>query len=105
NPAIELSTDVIVGFPGETEADFQGTLDVLRQVRFAQIFPFKYSTRPGTKAAKMNDDVPRDVKEDRLARVIALQRSIDEEKMAAYVGTVQEVLIDGAHPRERGTMS
>ncbi len=105
NPGIELSTDIIVGFPGETEEDFQGTLDVLRQVRFAQIFPFKYSTRPGTKASKMDDDVPREVKEERLARVIALQRAIDAEKMAAYVGSVQEVLVDGAHPRERSVMS
>jgi tRNA-2-methylthio-N6-dimethylallyladenosine synthase len=105
NPALELSTDVIVGFPGETDHDFECTLDVLRRVRFAQIFPFKYSTRPGTKAAKMDDDVPRDVKEARLARVIALQKQIDAAKMAAYLGTVQEVLIDGAHPRQRQVMS
>lgn len=105
NPAIEVSTDIIVGFPGETEEDFQGTLEVLRAVRFAQIFPFKYSTRPGTKAAKMDDSVPREVKEERLARVIALQREIDAEKMAAYIGAVHEVLIDGAHPRERHVMS
>lgn len=105
NPGIELSTDIIVGFPGETEEDFVQTLEVMRHVRFAQIFPFKYSTRPGTKASKMDEDVPREVKEERLARVIALQRDIDEEKMAAYTGTVQEVLIDGAHPRERGVMS
>lgn len=105
NPGIELSTDIIVGFPGETDEDFEQTLEVMRRVRFAQIFPFKYSTRPGTKASKMDDDVPREVKEARLARVIALQRAIDEEKMAAYVGSVQEVLIDGAHPRERGVMS
>jgi tRNA-2-methylthio-N6-dimethylallyladenosine synthase len=105
NPKIELTTDLIVGFPTETEADFSETLRVLEEVGFSQIFPFKYSTRPGTKAEKMIDDVPREAKEDRLARAIALQDRITDERMAAYVGTVQEVLIDGAHTRERHVMN
>ncbi len=105
NPGIELSTDLIVGFPGETEADFEETLRVLEEVRFSQVFAFKYSSRPGTKASKMDDDVPREVKEERLARVIARQERITAEQSRAYVGTVQDVLIDGAHPRRRHAMN
>lgn len=104
-PGVELSSDLIVGFPGETEEDFEQTLHCLREVRFMQLFPFKYSPRPGTVAAELEDDVPREVKEERLARVIALQNEISEEKMASLHGTVQEVLIDAAHPRERGAMN
>lgn len=105
NPAIELTTDVIVGFPTETEEDFQGTLRVLEEVRFSQIFPFKYSPRPKTKAMKMEDDVPRDVKEERLQRVIEFQEGITEEQARRYVGTTQTVLIDGAHPKTRRAMN
>lgn len=105
NPALELTTDLIVGFPTETNAEFEETLRVLEEVRFSQVFPFKYSPRPGTKAEKMLDDVPREVKEDRLARVIALQERITDARMAAYVGTEQEVLVDGANPRRRGAMN
>lgn len=105
NPAIEISTDLIVGFPTETEKEFEETLRVVEEVEFSQIFPFKYSPRPGTKAAAMDDDVPREVKEERLARVIALQERIGERKSAAYVGTEQVVLIDSAHPRVRGAMN
>lgn len=104
-PTVELSTDLIVGFPGETEADFERTLHCLREVRFSQIFPFKYSRRPGTPASDMEDDVPREVKEERLARVIALQDEITRVKQVEYLGTEQEVLIDGAHGRNRGWMN
>lgn len=102
---IELSTDLIVGFPGETEEDFEQTLYCLRTVRFGQVFAFKYSPRPGTEALNLEDDVPREVKEERLARVIALQREIDEEKLASYSGSVQEVLVDAAHAKLRGHMN
>ena len=105
NPDIELSTDLIVGFPTESEEDFERTLDVVREVRFSMIFPFKYSPRPKTKAAQMEDDVPREVKEQRLARVIELQREIHEEDIQRYVGTEQEVLINSASVKEQGTMS
>jgi tRNA-2-methylthio-N6-dimethylallyladenosine synthase len=105
NPDLELSTDLIVGFPTETDEEFEWTLRVLEEVRFSQIFPFKYSPRPKTKAAKLDDDVPRAVKEERLARVIERQNEINAEQIGRYVGTMQEVLIDGAHPRERGTMN
>ena len=105
NPDIELSTDLIVGFPTESEEDFERTLDVVREVRFSMIFPFKYSPRPKTKAAQMDDDVPREVKEQRLARVIEVQREIHEEDIQHYVGTEQEVLINSASVKERDTMS
>lgn len=105
NPGIELSTDLIVGFPSETQDDFERTLEVVRRVRFAQVFPFKYSPRPKTRAQQMEDDVPRDTKEERLARIIELQTRIQAEDAAKYIGSEQEVLIDGAHPRKRGVMS
>jgi tRNA-2-methylthio-N6-dimethylallyladenosine synthase len=104
-PGVELSTDLIVGFPGESEADFERTLYCLETVRYSQVFPFKYSPRPGTEAAGLADDVPREVKEERLARVIALQERINEEQMRGYVGTVQEVLVDSANVRRRGYMN
>jgi tRNA-2-methylthio-N6-dimethylallyladenosine synthase len=105
NPAIELSTDIIVGFPTETEEEFQDTLEVVREARFSQIFPFKYSPRPKTKAGQMDDDVPREVKEDRLARLIELQREIQAVEIQKLVGTEQEVLIDSVSVREQDTMS
>lgn len=105
NPALELSTDLIVGFPSETDEDFEQTLRVLEEVRFGQLFAFKYSPRPGTRAAHMDDDVPREVKEERLARVLALQERINDEQLAAYRGSTQDVLIDAAHPRMRGVMN
>ncbi|MFP4173275.1 MAG: tRNA (N6-isopentenyl adenosine(37)-C2)-methylthiotransferase MiaB [Candidatus Hydrogenedentota bacterium] len=106
NPELELTTDLIVGFPTETEEDFEGALRVLEEAEFSQIFPFKYSPRPKTKAAKhLADDVPRKVKEDRLARVIALQERINAQRIERYAGTVQEVLIDGANPKRRDAMN
>ncbi len=105
NPAIEISTDLIVGFPTETEEDFACTLDVLDQVRYSQVFSFMYSPRPGTRAEKLDDDVPRDVKEERLQQLIALQNRINQEQLENYLGTTQELLIDGAHPRKDHTVS
>lgn len=105
NPAIEISTDLIVGFPTETDAEFEATLRVMEEVRFGQVFSFKYSPRPGTRAAEWEDDVPRTVKEDRLARLIALQDCINAERMAGYVGTEQTVLIDGVHPKRKKVWS
>lgn len=105
NPTLELSTDIIVGFPTETEEEFQQTLDVVREGHFSQIFPFKYSPRPKTKAAQMPDDIAREVKEDRLARLIALQQEIHVVDIQKLVGTRQTVLIDSASVREQDTMS
>ena len=105
NPTLELSTDIIVGFPTETEEEFQETLAVVRKAHFSQIFPFKYSPRPKTKAIQFEDDVPREVKEDRLARLIAVQQEIHEADIQKLVGTEQEVLIDSVSTREQDTMS
>ncbi|MEA3365687.1 MAG: MiaB/RimO family radical SAM methylthiotransferase, partial [Candidatus Hydrogenedentes bacterium] len=105
NPEIEISTDIIVGFPTETDEEFEWTLRVMEEVRFSQIFAFKYSMRPGTRAAQMEDDVPREVKKARLARVLELQERITEQQLRALVGTRHEVLIDGAHLRRQGMMN
>jgi tRNA-2-methylthio-N6-dimethylallyladenosine synthase len=105
NPALELSTDLIVGYPSETDAEFEETLRVLEEVRFSQVFSFKYSPRPGTKAAKLPDDVSREAKEKRLARVIEVQERVTAELARAYLGSTQEVLIDGAHPKLRHAMN
>lgn len=106
NPAVEISTDLIVGFPSETEADFEWTLRVLEEVRFGLVYSFKYSPRPGTRAAKrFDDDVPREMKDERLQRVIEVQERIDRELKDGFVGTTHEILIDGAHPKERGVMN
>ena len=94
-PEIALSTDIIVGFPGETDEDFEGTMALLEEVRYDSIYAFKYSERPGTKAAKMVDDVPLKVKKARLKRVLDLQHQITESRMAQYLGQELEVLIEG----------
>ncbi len=94
-PEIGLSTDLIVGFPGETEEDFQETLRLLDRVQYDTIFAFAYSPRPGTRAAKLLDDVPTDVKNDRLNRLLAYQLAIGEKRNARLVGATMEVLIEG----------
>jgi tRNA-2-methylthio-N6-dimethylallyladenosine synthase len=99
-PDVALSTDIIVGFPGETEAEFAATLDVVEHVGFAQAYSFKYSPRPGTPGATMGDQVPDGVKIDRLHR---LQELLDRQQMrfnSACVGKVMPVLFEreGRHP-------
>jgi tRNA-2-methylthio-N6-dimethylallyladenosine synthase len=94
-PEIALSTDIIVGFPGETERDFGETLDVLRTVRFANIFSFRYSPRPLTRALELADDVPKPEKQRRLAAVQALQKEIQLELNGRAVGQAQKVLCHG----------
>ena len=95
-PGIALSTDIIVGFPGETEEDFQKTLDLLAKVRYSSIFSFMYSARPGTKAADLVDDVPLAVKKERLQRVQVLQDQVTREWMAEFNGQEVQVLFEGA---------
>jgi len=94
-PEIALSTDIIVGFPGETDRDFEETMALLESVRFDSIYAFKYSERPGTRAAKMSDDVPLAVKKARLKRVLDTQREITSARMAEYRDQTVEVLIEG----------
>jgi tRNA-2-methylthio-N6-dimethylallyladenosine synthase len=92
-PDAAITTDIIVGFPGETEADFQGTLDVVRAARFASAFTFQYSTRPGTPAALMPDQVPKAVVQERYERLIALQEEISWAENRTQVGRTLEVLV------------
>jgi tRNA-2-methylthio-N6-dimethylallyladenosine synthase len=98
-PRVALSTDLIVGFPGEEEADFEATLEVMRTVRFDQVYAFKFSPRSGTPAAELPRQVPEPVRAERLERLFALHDGIVRERNAALVGTRQELLIEGAHPR------
>ncbi|RAV34127.1 tRNA (N6-isopentenyl adenosine(37)-C2)-methylthiotransferase MiaB [Corynebacterium heidelbergense] len=92
-PHAAITTDIIVGFPGETEEDFQDTLNVVEQARFASAFTFQYSPRPGTPAATMDQQVPKDVVQHRYDRLLRLQERISEEENRALVGTTQELLV------------
>ena len=104
-PKIDIGTDVIVGFPGETDQDFEETMKVLEYVRFSQLYAFKYSTRPGTKASEyIEDEIPKNVKEERLKRVLDFQAEQQSKLLESCVGNILEVLIDSAHPRERYAM-
>ncbi|GLW21504.1 tRNA-2-methylthio-N(6)-dimethylallyladenosine synthase [Microbispora amethystogenes] len=92
-PDAAISTDIIVGFPGETEEDFQQTLDVVRQSRFANAFTFQYSIRPGTPAATMEDQVPKAVVQERYERLVALQEEVSWAENRTQVGRTLEVLV------------
>ncbi|ROS59971.1 tRNA-i(6)A37 thiotransferase enzyme MiaB [Curtobacterium sp. PhB172] len=92
-PNAAISTDIIVGFPGETEEDFADTLRVVEQARFASAFTFQYSIRPGTPAATMDDQLPKHIVQERYERLVALQERITAEENAAQVGRSVEVLV------------
>ena len=92
---VKFSTDIIVGFPGETEEDFEDTLDVVRKVKFEQIFMFIYSRRVGTPADKMENQIPENIKHKRFDRLKKLYEDILEENNQKYIGTVQEILVEG----------
>ena len=99
-PEAAITTDIIVGFPGETEEDFQATLDVVERSRFCDAFTFIYSPRPGTPAADMEDQVPADVVKERYNRLLALQSRIAEEENVARVGHEVEVLVSSGEGRK-----
>ena len=94
-PDAVLSTDIIVGFPGETDEEFEDTLDVVRKVNFEQIFMFIYSKREGTIAAAREDQVPEEIKHKRFDRLKELYESRVDENNEKYVGTIQRILIEG----------
>ncbi|MGK3987195.1 tRNA (N6-isopentenyl adenosine(37)-C2)-methylthiotransferase MiaB [Sorangium sp. So ce136] len=100
-PGLTLSTDIIVGFPGETEDDFAATLSLVREVGFKGLFGFKYSRRPHTPALKLPDDVSEDVKGERLARLFGESEALLAAHLSGLVGTTQEVLVEG-RDKERG---
>jgi tRNA-2-methylthio-N6-dimethylallyladenosine synthase len=104
-PSIAVSTDIIVGFPGETERDFEATLKLVREVNFDQSFSFIYSQRPGTPAASLADDVAPEVKQQRLAK---LQAQLNEQARAiseSMVGSVQRVLVERLSKKNRQEMA
>src|SRR5215469_12162626 len=92
-----LTTDIIVGFPGETEQDFQQTLDLLDEVQYDSLFSFKYSPRPNTAALARTDAVPEEEKQRRLAILQEKQRGIQIRRNAALIGSIKEVLVEGRH--------
>ncbi|MBQ9133579.1 MAG: tRNA (N6-isopentenyl adenosine(37)-C2)-methylthiotransferase MiaB [Clostridia bacterium] len=104
-PNITLTTDIIVGFPGETEKDFEATLDLLRKVRYDMIYSFIYSPRSGTPAAKMEDQVPDAEKSERMQRLLALQNQISLEKNMVAVGKTLRVLAEGPSKNDAQTFT
>ncbi len=100
-PDITLTSDIIVGFPGETTEEFEDTLRVLEEVRFDALFTFIFSPRPGTPAAEMDDPMPREEKLANFNRLTALQDAISEEKHAAYIGKTVRCLLDGLSDDQR----
>jgi tRNA-2-methylthio-N6-dimethylallyladenosine synthase len=101
-PDAAISTDIIVGFPGETEDDFQETLRVVEEARFASAFTFQYSIRPGTPAATMADQVPKEVVQERYERLLALQERISWEENRRVIGRTVEVLVANGEGRKDG---
>jgi tRNA-2-methylthio-N6-dimethylallyladenosine synthase len=104
-PHAAISTDIIVGFPGETEDDFLHTLDVVRQARFANAFTFQYSPRPGTPAATMEDQIPKAVVQERYERLVALQDEVSWQENKAFDGASVEVLLaEGEGRKDEATL-
>ncbi len=103
-PDISLTTDIIVGFPGETEEDFLDTLEVVRKSNFDTAFTFIYSRRTGTPAASMEDQIPQEVVKDRFNRLLSLVQEKGRENSARFEGTIQEVLVEEEN-REKGLMT
>ncbi len=104
-PGIGLSTDIIVGFPGETEEQFEDTMSLVREVRYDGAFTFVYSPRVGTAAARMADQVPEEVSGERIKRLIDLQESLQKETLKRFVGMEEEVLVEGFSRRSDEAVS
>ena len=103
-PDISLTTDIIVGFPGETEEDFKETLDVVEKAGYDTAFTFLYSKRTGTPAAKMEDQIPEDVAKERFGRLLSLVQEKGRERSSRFAGTVQEVLVE-EESKEKGVFT
>ncbi len=104
-PNVVLTSDVIVGFPGETDAEFEDTLSLIEAVRFDALFTFIYSPRKGTPAAELDDPMPKEEKSANFDRLVEAQNRISLEKHQAYIGTVQRCLIDGAGEDPRNNLT
>lgn len=98
-PEVALTTDIIVGFPGESEEDFLDTMDILQNVRFDMAYSFLYSPREGTRAARMEEQIPREIMDERMARLLLLQRAISLEKNTEYIGKTVRALVEGPSKR------
>ena len=102
-PGISITSDMIVGFPGENEEDFRASMEMIARIGFDDLFSFKYSDRPGTRGARFDEKVPEEIGQRRLAELQALQRTITQERNKAWEGKEAEVLVEGpskAHPQE-----
>jgi tRNA-2-methylthio-N6-dimethylallyladenosine synthase len=104
-PEVAVSTDIIVGFPGETEEDFAQTLDVVGRARFDSAYTFQYSPRPGTRAASLAEQIPKEVVQERFDRLLALQERIALEKARAQIGAEVEVLVEGVGSKRSSTQA
>ncbi len=102
-PGIAITTDIIAGFPGETEADHRATVSALGEIGFDGIFAFKFSPRPMTRASEMEGQLPEGIKSERLSEILRLQDDITEKKNRALEGSVQEVLLEGPSGSDPGT--
>lgn len=104
-PDVSITSDIIVGFPGETEADFEATLDILKAVRYDMIFSFIYSPRTGTPAAVMPNPVPHEVSTERFERLLALQNAISDERLSRFVGRKMRVLVEGVSKTDENMLT
>jgi tRNA-2-methylthio-N6-dimethylallyladenosine synthase len=104
-PGVTVSTDIIVGFPGETEDDFEATLSLVREAGHTGVFGFMYSERPHTPAQRLVNDVSEELKRDRLARLFALSEGQIREHLASLVGGVERVLVEGVSPKKPQNLS
>jgi tRNA-2-methylthio-N6-dimethylallyladenosine synthase len=94
-PDLALSTDLIVGFPGETEADFRDTISAVEEIGFDSAFTFVYSPRAGTEAAAMSEQIPEEVKHDRIERLVEVVQRVAASRNSERIGRVEEVLVEG----------
>ena len=104
-PDIAISTDIIVGFPGETEEDFEETLSLVRSVKYDSAFTFLYSVRQGTPAAEYEDQIPEEVKHQRFDRLVDAVNADSAEKNAAYKGCIERVLVEGVSKKNENTLT
>jgi len=99
-PGLAVTTDIIIGFPGETEEDFQQTLSLVKQVRFDSAYVFQFSPRPGTEAASMPGHLPKAVIQDRFDRLAETQEAISWEKNLETIGSLQQVMVEGPSKKD-----
>jgi len=104
-PGIEIASDFIVGFPTENDEEFMETVDLVRRAEFNQCFIFKYSPRPGTKAAEMRDDVPEGVKKQRNAELLTVQEEVSTRRNREKLGRLMPVLVEGPSKNDPGKLA